>query len=206
MSNQSQKATMELTEDLKLIALLGQEDFDRALSLYATTDEDQVEVTLQLRKMAERDDSGGIKALIRFLEYLTDNVIDARSFSKQLEKVEELVKQLADSEQEVLDGWNRIKEQVGYLTEHFVARKRAELKNRYSRVTRFQVTTDLRPLFNLERTSVEELLICNVLKIETSDEKTVLCEFYDDLIDDLIEELELTKKKIEILRNKYVGN
>ena len=56
----------------------------------------------------------------------------------------------------------------------------------------------------MDRERISNVLYPSILKIETSDDESFLCELYEDVIDDFIEELERAKKKIELLKSTYV--
>ena len=55
----------------------------------------------------------------------------------------------------------------------------------------------------MKRENINSEIYPYILKIQTQDDKTFVCEFYDETIDELINELESAKEKSEKIRDRY---
>lgn len=193
---------MEITTDLRKINAIDAELYDRVLSLYALQKLKPIERSLKLKKYADDDES--VKGLVRFLNFITENVVEARDYEKAIERLDATLADLASGDTEVISGWNRVKGSLENLSDYFVEKKVEDLKDRYSRIVSFQITSDVRPVFNIKRSEIHQLIYPHILKIETSDDKLFLCEFYDDVLDELISELEMVRTKSRLIRDTYV--
>jgi hypothetical protein len=92
------------------------------------------------------------------------------------------------------------------LESFFLQNKEDGIKDKFSRITGFKVVTDIRPIFSMDKKNISKLIYPYILKIETCDGKEFLCEFYEDTIDKIIEELQVAKGKLELIKDSYGRN
>ncbi len=194
---------MDLISDLELICSVNETDYTNIISIYSDSENKALDRTLKLKKLTSKDNSDSIKALIRLISFVTDVVIDARKYEDALTDLDKTIERFSESNPEAAKGWGKLKLTVSQLGNHFISKKIEKIKNEYSRINNFQITTDIRPIFDLRKEKIETTIFPYILKIETSDEKTFLCEFYDDTLEDLLEELKIAKSKAEAIQIKF---
>jgi hypothetical protein len=194
---------MELIEDLVQIKLLDDQIFQEVIDVLSNEPE-ELEQEHLLDDLSKQSDEKSIKALIRFLNFLSDNVSDSGNFASQIKEIDEFLTKLLNDDPDALDSWGRIKNTLANLENLFLKKKEARIKSDYSRVTSFKVVTDIRPIFSMDKKSISKLTYPNILKIETCDGKEFLCEFYEDALEKFINELEAAKDKLQLIKDSYV--
>lgn len=193
---------MDLISDLESIYLINESEYADIISIYSDSGNEDLDRTLKLKKLSLKDESNSIKALIRLINFISDIATDTRKFNETLSDIESTVERISENNPNALSGWMKIKSSIPQLTGYFLRKKIEKIKDRYSRIKSFQITTDVRPVFDIRKENIETCIYPYILKIETTDEKSFLCEFYDDTLDELIEELQLAKSKTEIIKKK----
>ena len=156
-----------------------------------------------VKDISKKDDSEPIKSLIRFVRFLSDNISESIGYKSHVEEINEFLTKLLNDEPEAMLGWTRIKASLSDLDGFFLSKKAESIKNKFSRVTNFKIITDIRPVFSMDKKSISKITYPNILKIETCDDKEFVCEFYEDTIDKLIEELQIAKDKLNLIRKSY---
>ncbi len=197
---------MSIPSDLRAVGELDLAVFQDVFALVTSAELDFIDINMRVYELAESagEAAEGIRNIYPLVEFIAQSLVGARNFEQGLAEVDSRLERLSANDELATEGWRRIRqallEDKGYLL-----REKTELmKNRYARVTAFHVTSDVRPVFELERQEVKNLLFPQILKIETSDDQTFICEVYDDEIDDMITELELAKNKCQMMR-EYIG-
>lgn len=196
---------MELIEDLKQIYLLDDDSYQQVIGAMVSECE-ALEWNITVKDISKKSDGESVKALVRFLNFVSDNVSESRSYANQTEEIDAFLTKLLHDESEALSSWERIKNSLSELESFFLQKKEEGIKNKFSRVTGFKVFTDIRPIFSMDKKSISKLTYPFILKIETCDDKEFLCEFYEDAIDKIIEELQVAKDKIELIKGNYGRN
>ncbi len=194
---------MDLISDLELICSINESDYTNIISIYSDSENKALDRTLKLKRLASADNSDAIKALLRLIGFITETAIDARKYDDALTDIDNTIERFSASNPNATKGWGKLKASVPRLENYFLSKKIEKIKNEYSRINNFQITTDIRPVFDLKKEKIETNIYPYILKIETTDEKSFLCEFYDDTLDDLIEELKLAKSKADTMRIKF---
>lgn len=193
---------MKLLEDLTDICKLTDDEFSQVVNIFANISKNPEDTNVKISLLYDDDDKN-YHSLIDILFFVSNSILSGRDVSKELNELEITVTKLAENNQEAQDSWVRIKESLDELKPYLLYKKEQDLKNRYKRIEHFEVTTDIRPLFNLEKTEIEKNLLLGIIKIKTSDDEDFLCEIYDDKLDMLIDELERAKNKFKILKSKF---
>lgn len=196
---------MDLISDLELSCLIDEADYNHIISIYSDSENKSLDRALKLKNIIKRSESDDIKVLMRLLGLITDAATEARDYDESLAELDNTIVKLSESNPEAAKGWNRLKSIIPKLDGYFLSKKIEKIKDRYSRVSSFQITTDVRPIFDIKRESIESNIYPYILKIDTSDDKTFLCEFYDDSLDEFIKELQRAKSKADAIREKYDG-
>ncbi|SFI50900.1 hypothetical protein [Nitrosomonas sp. Nm34] len=192
---------MDLISDLELIHLIDDSAYTDIISIYAESNNNALDRTLKLKRFITKDETGEIKALLRLISFVTD----ARNYEDAISDLNDTIDRLSESSPEARNGWRKLNHSISQLESYFLDQKIEKIKDRYSRIENFQITTDVRPIFDIRRKEIVTNLYPYILKINTVDEQSFLCEFYEDTIDDLIEELKIAKSKAETLRIKFSG-
>ncbi len=193
---------MELIDDLVQINLLDDKDYQHVISVISNKC-GELEWGLLVKEISKKVDSEAIKALIRFVNFLSDNISESIGYNSHIEEIDEFLTKLLNDEPKALLSWDRIKASLIDLEGFFLYKKEESIKNKFSRVTNFKIVTDMRPIFSMDKKSISKITYPNILKIETCDDKEFICEFYEDTIDKLIEELQVAKDKLELIRENY---
>ncbi|HHJ18807.1 MAG TPA: hypothetical protein ENJ84_03090 [Gammaproteobacteria bacterium] len=194
---------MDLIGDLELASSLEEETFTEVISIYTNPENTSVDRAVKLNHLISKGGSDGVKAIARLLSFITDTVIEARDYGESIDELNTTVEKLSASTEQASNGWARISSHINELESYFVSKKIDSIKDRYSRVTTFQVTTDIRPVFDMKRENIESAIYPCILKIQTTDNDTFVCEFYEDSIDKLITELDNAKQKLHKLKSRY---
>ncbi len=195
---------MELIEDLVQIQLLNDQDYQQVINAISA-ECSGLDWGILVQNFSKQDNGESIQALIRFLNFLSENIAESRNYAKQIEEVDNFLTKLLNDEADALVSWNRIKNSLTDLENFFLHQKEEAIQDKFSRISSFKVITDIRPIFNMDKKSISKLTYPNILKIETKDGKEFLCEFYEDAIDKLIEELNIAKDKLKMLKESYGG-
>lgn len=193
---------MELLDDLKLISLLDENGYSQIIEAMSRECSD-VEWGILVKNISKQKDSESIKALIRFLNFIAENKSNQVGFNSKEADIDKYLNALLIDEPEAAKGWERIKNSLKKLNTFFLQKKEMSIKDRYSRITYFKIVSDIRPIFSMDKNRIIKNTYPHILKIETVDGKEFLCEFYEDTIDDLIQELNLAKKKLDMLKKIY---
>lgn len=180
--------------------------YDRALKTFADPEIEQIEKSLSLKKLATDRDDKKVEAFVRLLRFITRQLTDGRNYEKETGLLNDTFVRLTADNPTAAKGWERIRSSLTSLEDYLVEQKKESIKDRYARIVEFQITSDARPIFNIGRTELREFIFPHILKIETSDDQTFLCEFYDDDLDELISELELAKRKAQLIRESCGAN
>jgi hypothetical protein len=196
---------MELIEDLKKISLLDDQSYQQVIGVMVGECE-TLEWNLVVKNISKKTDGESVKAFIRFLNFLSENVSESRNYSNQVEEIDGFLTKLLNDESEALVSWERIKSSLSELESFFLQKKEDGIKDKFSRITGFKVVTDIRPIFSMDKKNISKLTYPYILKIETCDGKEFLCEFYEDTIDKIIEELQVAKGKLELIKDSYGRN
>ncbi len=196
---------MELIEDLKQISLLDDESYQQVIDAMAKECE-TLEWNLIVKNISRKSDGESVKALVRFLNFVSENMSESRNYFNQTEEIDSFLTKLLNDESEALVSWERIKRSLAELESFFLQKKEEGIKNKFSRITEFKVVTDIRPIFSMDKKSISKFTYPFILKIETCDDKEFLCEFYEDAIDKIIEELQAAKAKLELIKDGYGRN
>lgn len=196
---------MELIEDLKKINSLDDQSYQQVIGAMADEYE-TLEWNLVVKNISKKTDGESVKAFIRFLNFLSENVSESRNYSNQVEEIDDFLTKLLNDEPEALVSWERIKSSLPELESFFLQKKEDGIKDKFSRITGFKVVTDIRPIFSMDKKTISKLTYPYILKIETCDGKEFLCEFYEDTIDKIIEELQVAKEKLELIKDGYGRN
>lgn len=193
---------MDLISDLELICSIDESDYKKIIAIYSDSKNKALDRTLKLKKLTSSGNSDAIKALLRLISFITDTATDARKYADNFVDLSDTIKRFSESNPDAAKGWDKLQSSIPQLGEFFLNKKIDKIKDKYSRITSFQITTDIRPIFDLDKREIETNIYPFILKIETSDEKSFLCEFYEDTLDELIEELELAKSKAKTIQEK----
>ena len=183
-----------LRKDLISISSLPDDSFKRISDIATRDGEASIEWHLYLETI-EEDAKEPSLALFRVLNYIGNAFADARDFDKEGSELDEFVSTLAKHNDDAAKGWEKLKASYKDLNTFFINKKEESIKSRFSNVTESSITLDARPVFSLDRASIEKMLYPFILKIETFDEKTFLCELYPDQLELLEEEIKSAKKK-----------
>lgn len=188
----------EFIEDLRIIKDIDDDAFKQTLSVLSEEGVDSADWVLSLTKLS-KDYGDNVKALLRFLEFLSGNFVNSRDYEDRVKFINKFFRNVASDDKDALEGWEKISSKLDTMHDYFLSKKEEEIKDRFSRISRFNVTTDIRPIFNMSKNKIEKNIYPNILKIETVDDKTFICEFYEDTLDKLIEELTNAKEKLNII-------
>lgn len=196
---------MDFIADLEIASSVDDDVYNKIVLVYSNTENSPVERAVKLNHIVSQGDSDNIKAVIRLFGFVTDTVIESRDYDDGLAELTNTVSELSSENEAASLGWKKITGRVDELEDYFIIKKIDSIKDRYSRVIDFQITTDIRPIFNMKRDGLNSEIYPYILKINTSDDNSFVCEFYDDSIDKIIEELELAKEKLKTIKENY-GN
>lgn len=194
---------MDLISDLELISSIDESDYTNIISIYSDSDNKSLDRTLKLKKLISKDNSDVIKTLLRLISFVTDTAIDSRNYNNAFTDLSNTIERFSVSNPNAAKGWEKLKSSIPQLENYFLSKKIEKIQNEYSRIDSFQITTDIRPIFDLKKEKIESNIFPYILKIETSDEKSFLCEFYDDTLEELIEELKMAKSKAKAIQTKF---
>jgi hypothetical protein len=196
---------MELIEDLVRINQLDDEDYQHVIN--AISDNcGELEWAFLVKDISKKIDSESIKSLIRFVSFLSDNISESIGYNSHIEEIDEFLTKLLNDEPKAMLSWTRVKTSLIDLEGFFLHKKEEAIKNKFSRVTNFKIVTDIRPVFSMDKKSISKMTYPNILKIETCDDKEFVCEFYEDTLDMLIEELQVAKDKLKLIKKSYGRN
>ncbi len=188
----------EFLADLKIIKDIDDDAFNQTLKVLSEQGVDSADWVLSLTTLS-RDYGENVKALLRFLEFLSGNFVNSRNYDERVVFINKFFRNVTLDDEDALKGWEKISSKLNSMHDYFLSKKEEEIKDRFSRISRFNVTTDIRPIFNMNKSKIEKNIYPNILKIETVDDKTFICEFYEDTLDKLIEELTSAKEKLKII-------
>jgi hypothetical protein len=191
-----------LREDLALISGISESDFDKTIDLVSSGSTDNKDFAVFIESYETDEQKEPIIALFRFFNYIGETLAEARSHELAYKKLDELLQKVVANDLNAAKGWVRLKGAYDKLQPFFIKAKEDVIKSRFSRVSDFSLTVDLRPVYSLDRNTIVKLLYPNILKIETNDDKTFICELDEENLDLLLEEITLAKKKLELLKNK----
>ena len=188
-----------LRKDLSSISTLSDENFKKTTEVASGNGSASAEWILHIDSLGEEDREGSL-ALFRLLNYIGDAFADSRDFDKEASDLDALISRLAEPSDNAKTGWERIKKAYPTLQSFIISKKEEAIKSRFSRVSELSVTVDARPIYSLDRSSIKNMLFPFILKIDTCDEKSVLCELYQEQIELLEEEIKLAKQKQRLLK------
>ncbi|KAF3977501.1 MAG: hypothetical protein HFP77_06530 [Methylococcales symbiont of Iophon sp. n. MRB-2018] len=193
---------MELIDDLVQINSLDKKDYQHVV-VAISNNCGELEWGMLVKDISRKVDGDAIKALIRFINFLSDNVSELIGYNSHIKEINEFLTKLLNDEPKALLGWERVKGSLEDLDAFFLHKKEESIKNKFSRVTSFKIVTDVRPIFSMDKKSISKITYPSILKIETCDDKEFVCEFYEDTLDKLIEELQVAKDKLKLIRANY---
>lgn len=195
---------MELTNDLAKIKSLSEKNYQKIIE--SISDEKKASEWGRLYKdvVKEEKTEASIEALFRFLEFISGNVAESTNLSRKVLELDEYLSGLLENEQDAILGWERLKNSMSKLEGFFLQKKEDSIKSRFSRLTNFKIVTDIRPIFNINEDSIYKMTFPNIIKVETCDGKEFVCEFYEDMLDELINELNLAKDKLQLIKKVIV--
>jgi hypothetical protein len=193
---------MELLDDLKLISQLDEDGYNQIIEAMSKECSD-LEWGILVKNLSKQKNSESIKAVIRFVNFIAENKSNQVGFDNKEEDIDKYLNALLKDEPEASKGWERIKDSLIKLNTYFLKNKEVSIKDRYSRITYFKIVSDIRPIFSMDKNKVIKNIYPHILKIETVDGKEFLCEFYEDTIDELIQELNIAKQKQDVLKKIY---
>lgn len=183
-----------LLKDLVSIPELSEENYSKIIEIASGDGKRSIEWSLYLETIDE-DSKEHSLALFRILNYIGNAFADSRDFTKEAKELDEYVGEVAADNDFAKQGWNRLKGTYDKLTPFFLSKKEDLIKDRFSNVRESSITVDARPIFSLDRTSIEKTLFPYILKLETCDDKTFLCELYPEQLELLEEEIKNAKLK-----------
>lgn len=192
---------MEIIEELKRINKVESGVFNETLALMAKRTHESTDWLISVDQFISNDEN--VESLVNFINFLGDYLIDARDFNNELTKLDDTIDKLSKDDASAKEAWAKVKNSLDQLTPYFLDKKLQTLQNRFNRVTDIEITTDVRPFFNLEKTEIINNLYVAILKIKTVDDKNYICEFYDDKLQLVLDELIRTKEKFDALKVKY---
>lgn len=187
-----------LRKDLSSISSLTEESIQKVAEIASNDVSANIEWVLYLDALNEEDKEASA-ALFRLLNYIGDAFADCRDFKKETSELDSFITRLAGSNENAISGWNKLKASYPILQEFFISKKEETIKSRFSKADELSITVDARPVFSLDRTSIEKVLYPFILKIDTCDEKSFLCELHQEQIELLEEEIKFAKQKQNIL-------
>ncbi len=193
---------MDLVDDLKKIQQIKPSDFEEicdVLNKRSSTDQ----WAISLAKLEKKIGQDTVQHLSRFLTFLADNLLAARDYEARLERINLLISSIVQDDPGAGEAWARVRDSLESLEPYFQSKKEEEIRDRFKRITNFVVTTDIRPLMDAGKHKIVKTMITNILKITTTDGESYICEFYEDDLDGIIEELELAKKKMALFKECY---
>lgn len=192
---------MEITEDLKKVHTLSISDYEKTIEFVCKNQKRNFDWVLFLHGIEDKSVDDAVRALFRLLNYIAETIIDSRSYEDGLTELDQLICNISQNDEDAKSGWLRLKQSLPKLDTFLLYKKEVEIKDRFERISKFEITTDIRPIFSLDKTEIIKKLVVNILKIGTINDKSFVCEFYDDDIDDLINELQRTKNKINLIKS-----
>ena len=194
---------MDFIADLEQASSVDDHVYDEIVSTYLDTENTPVELAIKLNHIVSKGEPEPLRAVIRIFNFITETVVNSRDYEDGLGELTSTIAELAAESQEASTGWQKFLDRIPDLEKFFVVKKIENIKQRYSNVTSFQITADIRPIFDMKREQINTQIYPYILKINTSDDKTFVCEFFDDTLDTIIEELERAKEKVKVMRDRY---
>lgn len=195
-----------LRQDLGFICTIPEDLLERSVQVLCEDGIDNIDWFIYVESLDESDRES-ISALYRAVTTLSTSFAEARSFSDAMKELEEAMARLTKNDDAANSGWNKLKglfsSPSSSMSSFLVAKKEEVVKSRFSRVANFSITIDARPIFSMDRKTVEKVIYPHIVKIVTQDDKEFLGEFYEDQLDRLMEELSLAKQKLSILKNNF---
>lgn len=192
---------MKITEDLVHISLIEDEELDEIFSNLSEFSKGDSEAESRLEKYYT-DENQVHKSLLDFIQFTNDFMLDGREYSSRKKEFEDFLETFISNNDKAALGWSKLNSHFSELEDYFLFSKEAEIKSRFKRITDFEVTTDVRPVFNLQKDEIYKKLLVGIIRIKTSDDEEFVCEIYEDKIDLFIEEIKRAKSKFEIIRNE----
>ncbi len=192
---------MKIQDDLIRAAEVDANLYDRVISLLALSRDDDDESEVEIGRLYEDDEN--VRSLLDFVFFMTNTLLGARDFRQELVEFEETITRLTENNDQANKSWKRIRGSLESLTPFLLYRKEQDLKDRFKRIEHFAITTNVRPVFTLDKSQIHKNLYVGIVRVRTSDEKDFICEIYDDKLESFFDELSLAKKKFDVIRERF---
>lgn len=191
---------MQLIKDLQGIKSVSDDCFNEVFEAVSKEQGNDFEKLKTISSLIQKNSEDEVYSILRFLDFLSSNLSDARDFYGKLNKLQDKIELLVHDEPDAREGWQRIRSRLDNLDNFFLREKEKDIKRKFRCLEHFEITTDTRPVFSLDRKKIIKHIYPCILKIQTIDNQSFICEFYENQIDELISELELCKTKLSILK------
>ncbi len=148
------------------------------------------------------------KTYYSIIRFIADSAITISSIDEMIKYFEaDLLNITTCNDSKVIGAWSLIKKNLASLEPFILNIKKENIINRHQRLESFALTCDARPIFNIERSKINEFIYPIILSIKKSDsEEQLIIELTEDDLNTIIIEADAAKNKIEIIKKSIIKN
>ncbi|TGJ99872.1 hypothetical protein EHO57_14025 [Leptospira langatensis] len=140
------------------------------------------------------------KIFLNLVGFLGDWVTEQKGFEEAFASFEQAFFSGKPETLNVEIPWERTKNFVKTLEPYIVLRKRAQKTHVLSTLQKFNLTTEIRPIFDIHRVKVIENLYVTILSIEGTEGETLFFDLTEQELSKMQREIEFALQKIEALK------
>lgn len=199
---------MEFLEDLKKINQITDGQFKNLLQQINTNRFETItDLTVfnKFCKKIEIDLETG-KSIRRLLNFIFDYIIEHQDPEETIINFEKDIIKNYEDEDEIKKSWSKIKENIKFLDKFLIIRKEKLLRSRIPNIEDFSLVCEIRPIFDMHKTSIEKLICPIIMRIKDSeDEKPKIIEMDEESLFRIKKEIDFAIKKLELIKEKYLN-
>ncbi|WP_223789567.1 hypothetical protein [Marinicella meishanensis] len=188
---------MSINTDLKNIENLPLDKFNSIMELFIKKDKDKI---FHLKEFSE---DNNVQSLIRMIEFASVNFIESDNFDREVKNMDEFIQYVTGKELSENKGWSLLRNKFKKLVPFILDEKVTKLQEKLVTYESIEVITNIRPVFDINKESVNTLIFPSSVLIKTNEGTSISFEIYENQIKEVIDKLNTSLRKIKTLRESY---
>ncbi len=141
------------------------------------------------------------KSFYRIITFIVDIALEERNLNKAIQETEKITG-INFSDEKYKKVWDLIKDNITIFNKFIIYRKERNILNIAPRIQDFKIICDVRPIFNLEKTTIVKNTYPIILKIENSKDEEMIIELSKSELLELKSEIDTAVEKFNLIENK----